>query len=95
MYGGTVLTPGIVSDEGLQTYLKSVAHFKEATKKANVTVELQNHPLMDPIETKLDKLKERKKGQPNPFVLGSANYQKFLDVMSACSEVNIARRQGL
>jgi metallo-beta-lactamase class B len=28
LYGGTVLTPGIVSDEGLQTYLKSVAHFK-------------------------------------------------------------------
>lgn len=95
MYGGTVLTPGIVSDEGLQTYLKSVAHFKAETKKANVAVELQNHPLMDPIESKLDKLKERTKGQPNPFVLGSANYQKFVDVMSACSEVNIARRQGL
>lgn len=95
MYGGTILTPGIVSDQGLQTYLKSVAHFKEETKKAKVAVELQNHPLMDPIEPKLDKLKERKKGQTNPFELGSAEYQKFLDVMSACTEVNIARRQGL
>src|SRR5215472_8600337 len=28
MYAGTVLTPGIVSDEGLQTYLKSVSHYK-------------------------------------------------------------------
>src|SRR5581483_5993130 len=95
MYGGTILTPGIVSDEGLQTYLKSVAHFKEETKKAKVTVEVQNHPLMDPIEAKLEKMKERKRGEPNPFVLGQANYQKFVDVMSACSEVNIARRQGL
>jgi metallo-beta-lactamase class B len=95
MYGGTILTPGIVSDEGLQTYLKSVAHFKEETKKAKVTVELQNHPLMDPIEAKLDKLKDRKKGDPNPFVIGQANYQKFVDVMSACTEVNIARRKGL
>ena len=95
MYGGTVLTPGIVSDEGLQTYLKSVAHFKEETKKAKVAVELQNHPLMDPILAKLDKLKERKKGDANPFVLGPANYQKFVDVMSACTEVNIARRKGL
>jgi metallo-beta-lactamase class B len=95
MYGGTVLTPGIVSDEGLQTYLQSVAHFKEQTKKAKVEVELQNHPLMDPIQDKLDKLKSLKKGDPNPFVVGQANYQKFVDVMAACTEVNIARRKGL
>jgi metallo-beta-lactamase class B len=50
LYGGTVLTPGIISDEGLQTYLKSVARFKEATRKAKVEVEIQNHPLMDPIQ---------------------------------------------
>jgi metallo-beta-lactamase class B len=95
MYAGTVLTPGIVSDEGLNTYLKSVAHFKEETKKAKVSVELQNHPLMDPIQTKLDKLKDRKKGEANPFVVGQANYQRFVDVMSACTEVNIARRKGI
>lgn len=92
LYGGTVLTPNIVSDEGLQTYLKSVAHFKEEARKAKVEVEVQNHPLMDPIQTKLDKLQARKKGDPNPFVVGQANYQKFLGVMAACTEVNIARR---
>jgi metallo-beta-lactamase class B len=93
-YAGTVLTPGIVSDAGLETYFKSVAHFKEQTKKTKVEVELQNHPLMDPIQAKLDKLKTRKKSEPNPFVVGQSNYQKFLDVMSACTEVNIARRKG-
>ena len=93
VYGGTVLTPGIISDEGLQTYLKSVAHFKAETKKAKVDVEIQNHPLMDPIQAKLDKLGARKKGDPNPFVVGRANYQKFLDVMSLCTEVNLARRK--
>ncbi|HEY7387792.1 MAG TPA: MBL fold metallo-hydrolase [Bryobacteraceae bacterium] len=95
MYAGTVLTPGIVSDEGLETYRKSVAHFKEETKKAKVEVELQNHPLMDPIQDKLDKLKARKKGEPNPFVVGQGSYQKFLDVMAACTDVNIARRKGI
>ena len=94
-YAGTVLTPGIVSDANLEIYLKSVAHFKEQTQKAKVEVELQNHPLMDPIQDKLDKLKTRKKGEPNPFIVRQANYQKFLDVMSACTEVNIARRKGL
>jgi len=49
MYTGTVLTPGFVSDEGLETDRKSVAHFKEEAKKAEVEVGLQNHPLMDPL----------------------------------------------
>jgi len=93
IYAGTILTPGPISDAGLDTYLKSIAHFKEETKKAKVDVEIQNHPLMDPIQPKLDKLAARKKGAPNPFVVGQANYQKFLDVMSLCTEVNIARRK--
>ena len=71
-----------------------VANFKEETKKAKVEVELQNHPLMDPIQAKLDKLKARKPGDPNPFVVGQANYQRFVDVISGCTEVNIARRKG-
>jgi metallo-beta-lactamase class B len=95
MLAGTVLTPGIVSDEGLETYRKSVAHFKEETRKAKVEVELQNHPLMDPIQDKLDKLKMRRKGAANPFVVGQGNYQKFLDVMAACTDVNIARRRSI
>ena len=93
LYGGTVLTPGIISDEGLQTYLQSIARFKEATRKAKVEVEIQNHPLMDPIQVKLDRLRTRTKGQPNPFVVGAKGYQTFLDVMSICTEANIARRK--
>ena len=93
LYGGTILTPGIISDEGLQTYAKSVAHFREEAKKAKVEVELQNHPLMDPIQAKLDKLKSRKKGDPNPFIVGEGNYLKFVDVIAACTQVNIARRE--
>src|SRR5262249_33219749 len=93
-YGGTILTPGIVSDEGLQSYLKSVAHFKDESKKAKVEIELQNHPLMDPIQPKLEKLRLRKKDEPNHFSVGQANDQSFLEVMSGCPEVNIARRKG-
>ena len=93
LFGGTILTPGPISDEGLATYLKSVAHFREETTKAKVDVEIQNHPLMDPIQVKLDKLAARRAGDPNPFVVGQENYQKFLDVMSLCTQVNIARRK--
>jgi len=92
MYGGTILTPGPISDEGLATYLKSVARFKDATSKAKVEIVMQNHPLMDPVQPKLEKMQSRKSGDSNPWVVGESNYQKFLDVMYQCTEVNIARR---
>ena len=95
MYAGTVLTPGFVSDDGLLAYSKSVVHFEEETKKAKVEVELQNHPLMDPIQPKLDRLKTRNPGEANPFVIGRNDYQNFLRVMGACTEVNIARRKEI
>jgi metallo-beta-lactamase class B len=94
MYGGTILNPAPIPDEGLATYLKSVARFKEATRKAGVEIVLQNHPLMDPIQPKLDRLRTRKPGDPHPWVVGTAGYQAFLDVMGQCTEVNVARRAG-
>jgi metallo-beta-lactamase class B len=92
LFGGAWLTPQILSDEALQTFLTSVGRFKDATKGARVDVLLQNHMLMVPIQEKLDKLAARKKGEPNPFVVGAAEYQKFLDVMEGCTRVNLARR---
>lgn len=94
MFGGTILNPGPISDEGLQTYLKSVARFKDATRKARVEVVLQNHPLMDPVQPKLEKMQSRRSGDPNPWVVGESNYQTFLDVMYQCTEVNLARRKS-
>ncbi len=94
MYGGTILTPGPISDEGLATYLKSVARFKDATSKAKVEIVMQNHPLMDPVQPKLEKMQSRQSGDPNPWVVGESTYQKFLDVMYQCTEVNIARRKS-
>jgi metallo-beta-lactamase class B len=94
LFGGAWLTPQILSDEALQTFLTSVQRFKTVTRKANVDVLLQNHMLMDPIQPKLDALAARKKGEANPFVLDRAAYQKFLDAMAGCTAVNLARREG-
>jgi metallo-beta-lactamase class B len=93
IFGGTILTPGVVSDEGLASYLQSVRHYKEEAKKAGVDVIMQNHPLMYPLPDMLDQLARRQKGDRNPSVVGQASYQKFVDVMEACTEANIARRK--
>jgi metallo-beta-lactamase class B len=93
LFGGAWLTPQILSDEALQTFQMSVQRFKEVTRTAGVDVLLQNHMLMDPIQPKLDSIIARKKGDSNPFVVGTSEYQKFLGVMEGCTRVNIARRR--
>jgi metallo-beta-lactamase class B len=93
LFGGAWLTPQILSDEALQTFRMSVAHFMAATRDAKVDVLLQNHMLMDPIQPKLDAVAARRSGQPNPFVVGRSEYQKFLNVMDGCTQVNLERRR--
>ena len=93
VFGGAWLLPGILSEEALQTFRQSIAKYREAARKAKVDVLLQNHMLMDPIQPKLEALAARKKGAANPFVVGTAEYQKFLDVMDGCTQVNLARRK--
>jgi metallo-beta-lactamase class B len=93
IFGGAWLLPGALSEESLQTFRQSIARYREAASKAKVDVLLQNHMLMDPIQPKLDALAARTKGQPNPFVVGTAEYQKFLEVMDGCTQVNLARRK--
>ena len=92
LFGGAWLTPGILSDQALQTFLQSVQRFASATQRANVDVILQNHMLMDPIQPKLEALAARAGGSRNPFVVGAAEYQKFVGVMEGCTRVNLARR---
>ena len=94
IYGGTILTPGPISDEGLATYVKSAEHWRTETKRAGAEVVLQNHPLMLPMQAWTEKIRNAKKGDPNPFVVGKAGYQKFVDVLLSCSEINVARRKS-
>jgi metallo-beta-lactamase class B len=92
LFGGSILIPTRIPDEGLRQYMKSLAHWGEVTRKMNVEVEIQNHPMYDGFVSKLQRLKERKPNQPNPFVVGREEYQRFLEVMSGCTDVQLARR---
>ena len=92
IFGGTILTANRISDEGLQQYLRSIDHFQQVAKRERVDVELQNHPLYDGFEERLAKLRERRPGAANPFVVGVSNYGKFLDVMTECTQAEVSRR---
>jgi metallo-beta-lactamase class B len=93
LFGGSWLTPGLLNDEAMHTYIASVAHFRDATTKAGVDAWLQNHPLMVPYQDWLTRLTSRGRTDPNPFVVGKGDYQQFLTVMDGCSQVALARRK--
>jgi metallo-beta-lactamase class B len=91
LFGGTALITSNFTKERLQQYLGSLDKWARDTKKMNVDVEIQNHPVMDGMAERLMKLRARKASDPNPFVVGADSYQRFLKVMSDCIRVRIAR----
>jgi metallo-beta-lactamase class B len=94
LFGGTVLTTGILTTDALKQYTQSIAHYIETARKMNVEVELQNHPIFDGMPGKLEQLKSGKPADPNPFVIGSDRYIKMWNIVSECIQAEIARREG-
>ena len=78
----------------MQQYAEAIQNFKSVTTRMKVEVEVQNHPLFDDTFEKASRLATRKPGDPNPFVVGEAGYQRFLDVISTCIRAHIARKEG-
>jgi len=92
MYGGTILGQARITTEGLNQYLRSIDHYLEAAKKMNVDVEIQNHALFDETPARFERLKTRKPGEPNPFLMPIAKYTNFWGIVSECIRAEIARR---
>lgn len=94
LFGGSVLIPTRIPDDGLRQYVASIEHWADVTRTMNVDVEIQNHPMYDGFTARLQRLKLRTPGQPHPFVVGRDSYQRFLEVMGGCTSVQLARRAG-
>jgi metallo-beta-lactamase class B len=92
LFGGTVLSAGFVTADGLREYLKSVQRYAGIAADNHVTVEIQNHPLMDGFAAKLAQLKQRRPQDAHPFVVGEASYASFLNVISECSQAQLLRK---
>ncbi|MGE4658029.1 MAG: MBL fold metallo-hydrolase [Gammaproteobacteria bacterium] len=92
LFGGTILIPTRITDEGLEQYRDSIERFSALSREMQVDVEIQNHPLYDGMQEKLSQLKIRDTGAPHPLVVGEVAYQSFLDVMVECIRAQQARR---
>lgn len=92
IFGGTVLSAGFVSTDGLRQYVDSVQRYARIAAEHHVDVEIQNHPLMDGFAARLEQLKKRTPQGAHPFVIGEAAYAAFLGVMSECSQAQLLRK---
>ena len=62
----------------------------EMAGKSGIDVFLSNHPNVDSAIAKLDAVKARRPGQPNPFVVGPSTVQRFLTVVGECAKAQMA-----
>jgi metallo-beta-lactamase class B len=94
LFGGGFIMWRQYNDQTAPQFINSIQHFEEWTKKMKVDVELENHPgTWDGFADKLAAVRNRKPGQPNPFVIGRQNYTKFLEVMHDCAQAAFDRRK--
>jgi metallo-beta-lactamase class B len=92
LFGGTILTADRITTPGLKQYVQSIDHYLGIARKMKVDVELQNHAIFDLMPDKLARLKSRKAGDPNPFIVTTDGYVKFWSVVSECIQAEVARR---
>lgn len=92
MFGGTIQDQPRITIGGLNQYLKSVAHYLEFAKKMKVDVEIQNHAMFDDTPARFAKLKTRKPGEPNPFLMPTDKYVTLWTLVSECIQAEIVRR---
>lgn len=92
LFGGTILTSDRITTPGLQQYVQSIDHYLGIAKTMKVDVEVQNHAIFDMTPERLAKLKARKAGEPNPFLVTNADYVKFWSIVSECIQAEISRR---
>jgi metallo-beta-lactamase class B len=93
LFGGSILLVARIPNDGLEQYVRSLEHFGEVTRRLGVDVEIQNHPLYDGFLPKLERLAQRRAGDPHPFVVGAPAYQRFLTVMADCARAQLERRK--
>lgn len=83
-WGGTAYNFGPLSDR-LKIYADTTEKYHDILKTENVDIFLSNHVTFDAAVAKMEALKERKPGDPNPFVVGQDAVQRFLTVLGECA----------
>ena len=74
----------------MTTYINSLDYFSAYTKAANVDVALNTHPFVDNTAGLVRLLKNRKSGEPHPWVLGCDGYKRYEGVTREVAKAYLA-----
>ena len=84
------ITPDRPARFWFETYSASARRFKDLAAKAGADVLISNHTIFDGSKTKLPAVLQRKPGEPNPYVIGTAAVQRYLTVVDECAQAGLA-----
>jgi metallo-beta-lactamase class B len=74
--------------------IKSFQRWKPIAAAAGVDTLISNHQGQDHSVEKLEFIKVRHPGDPNPYVIGKNAYQRYFDVQIECTYANQIRKGG-
>jgi metallo-beta-lactamase class B len=76
-------------------YIASAERFQRLAADAGADVILSNHTRYDGSTTKLPALRERRAGDPHPYVVGTESVGRYLTVASECARAGLAGVPGV
>ncbi len=92
---GSVLFPATrepsPTNGGLELYQRSIEHFDQVSQAAHVDGILNTHTFIDGTAERLAEARTRTPGQPNPFLIGTANAHRYHEILGECVAAALAR----
>jgi metallo-beta-lactamase class B len=77
-----------------QKIIASYGRWQTITTAAGVDTLIANHQGQDHSVEKLEYLRVKHPGDPNPYVLGKETYQRYFTVQTECTYANLVRQGG-
>jgi metallo-beta-lactamase class B len=84
-WGGTALGAG-TSKEMLESYISNAERLKDISDGSGADVIIGNHTEYNDALSRLERTKSRKPNEPNPWVVGKGEVQKYLTVAEECAK---------
>ena len=92
-WGGTALNAN-TSKEMLRSYLSNANRLIDIADGAGADVIIGNHTEYNDALARLARTKARKPGEPNPWLVGKLEVQKYLTVVEECAKSWLAIDEG-